>query len=276
MGVVSFGPEYRKWVRRMTGGRAPPTRAGTPRYGTAFPSVRAPGATARPQIVCFPFAGGGASAYRQWGKAFRPDIDVCALQLPGREDRLAEPLLRSVDAVVEALVPVLKPVLDGPYVLFGHSMGALIIFGVARRLAASGGPLPRHLFVSAHRAPDLPDRRSPLHPLPEPEFIERLRTFAGTPELVFEEPDLAEIVLPILRADFELCETYEYADAAPLPCPITAFGGVEDPTVDRDELDGWRRHTSARFDLRMFPGGHFYLRGAEDVLADHISSVLVP
>jgi medium-chain acyl-[acyl-carrier-protein] hydrolase len=195
--------------------------------------------------------------------------------LPGREDRFVDEVITSVDVVADAIVRAMKPVLDVPFAFFGHSMGALIAFAVTQRLAEAGEPLPQRVFVSAHRAPDLPDPQPQLHKLAEPQFVERLRSFGGTPELVFADPELTELYLPVLRADFTMCETYEFRPGRLLPCPISVFGGQDDATVSSVELDGWRNHTSAEFDMRLFPGGHFYLQGIEPHLAGHMRRVLM-
>jgi medium-chain acyl-[acyl-carrier-protein] hydrolase len=214
--------------------------------------------TARLRIVLFHHAGGSASSY-QLNDVFPDEIEVCSVQLPGRENRFAEPFLTSVDDVVDELTPVIEANADLPYVYFGHNMGALIAFCLARRLP------PWHLFVSSHRAPHLP-AAEPLHDLPEDEFAARLT--ALNPVLL--DPDLRDVYLPILRADLTLCETYDHQPAPALPCPITAFGGREDELVDAAELHGWGYHTSNIFEVRLFPGEHFYLRGAEHRLVQHI------
>jgi medium-chain acyl-[acyl-carrier-protein] hydrolase len=216
--------------------------------------------TARRRIVVFHHAGGSASSY-QLGKHFPADTEICAIQLPGRESRFAEPLLTTLDPVVDELTSVIPS--DLPFAFFGHSMGALIAFEVARRLA------PEHLFVSAHRAPHLADP-TPLHGLDDDALADRLA--ATNP--VLADPDLREIFLPILRADLALCETYTHLPGDPLPCPITVFGGRADDIVTESELREWRQHTSAGFELRMFPGDHFYLRGNESTVSQQIQREL--
>jgi medium-chain acyl-[acyl-carrier-protein] hydrolase len=181
------------------------------------------------RLFVFHHAGGSASSY-QLAKYFPEDVEVCTVQLPGRENRFAEPAHTKVDTVVEELLPVIESTVDLPYAFFGHSMGALIAFETARQLDG-----PRHLFVSAHRAPHLPDR-NPLRHLSDDEFAARLT--ATNP--VLADPDLREIFLPILRADIELCENYVHAPATPLSCPITALGGRDDDLVPAAELAGWR------------------------------------
>ncbi|WP_175411367.1 thioesterase II family protein [Streptomyces sp. TRM64462] len=220
--------------------------------------------TARHRLFVFPHAGAGASAYRLAPHV--PDtVEVVTVQLPGRENRFAEDPLTSVDAVVDELAPLIASRTELPFGFFGHSMGALVAFAVARRLRTMGAPLPARMFLSALRAPDLPDRE-PLHHLPDAELLDRL----GRGEFAGLDPELQELLLPLMRADLTLCETYAYEHEAPLPCPFTVLGGSDDDTVREPELAAWHDHTSADFELRLFPGEHLYVRGAEPQLAETI------
>lgn len=224
--------------------------------------------TARLRLFTFHHAGGAASGYL-WRRYFPAEIEVCAIQLPGRESRFLEAPFTRLAPVVAELTPVIASTVDLPFAFFGHSMGALIAFDVTRRLVADGRALPEHLFLSAHRAPHLPDRDR-IHDLPDEEFLARL----GDSRLAALDAEMRELILPIVRTDIAICETYEYTPNAPLPRPITVFGGADDDKVRGPELHAWGMHTSADFDVRLFPGGHFYLRGAEQSLADHIGQTL--
>jgi surfactin synthase thioesterase subunit len=215
----------------------------------------------RLQLVCFSYAGGSASAYRTWPQDLPADIDVCAVQLPGRDNRLAERPFTRLPELVEALASALEPNLRAPFAFFGHSMGALVAFELTRELRRRGGPPPLQLFVSACRAPQLSDPDPPIHLLPEPELLEELRRLDGTPGHVFENPELRSLVLPTLRADFAVCETYVHEPDEPLAISISAFGGASDNEVSPGQLLGWRTQTSASFGLRIFPGNHFYFLG---------------
>jgi medium-chain acyl-[acyl-carrier-protein] hydrolase len=217
-----------------------------------FPNVRFR-PEARLRLFCFPYAGGGGHIYRNWQAGLPPDIEVCPVQLPGRGSRLGEPGFRNMPALTEALARVVGPRLDRPFALFGHSMGGIIAFELTRALR------PAHLFVSGCSAPHIPDEEAPTFDLPEAEFIEKLRSINGTPAEVFDHPELLQMMLPLLRADFELVETYAYVPGEPLACPITAIGGLKDEDVTREKLEAWREHSTAAFSLRMLPGGHFFV-----------------
>lgn len=223
-----------------------------------------PRVQARLRLFCFPYAGGGASAYRGWAKDLAPTIDVCPVQYPGRETRIQESAYTSLSAIVKDAAASLLPLLDRPYAFFGHSMGALVAFELVRHLVRQGGPGPQHLFVSGFRAPMLPYETTLRHDLPAQEFMRQLRLLEGTPKEALDVPELMEFILPILRADCQVCDDYRYPDATPLPCALTVFGGTEDAVACEEDLRPWQRLTRAEFELRMFPGGHFFLQSARD------------
>lgn len=229
---------------------------------------------ARMRLFCLPYAGGGASAYRPWANGLQADVQLCPVQLPGRENRLGERLFTSVGDLVPPLVDALRPFLDRPFAIFGHSMGGLLAFEAARRMRRLGLPAPRQLFVSSHRAPHLRDRATQMHLLGPAEFREALRNLHGTPEEVLSNEELMQIAEPILRADFQLCETYAYTPDAPLDMPISVFGGTDDADVPEEDLRPWEQHTNAGAALQMFPGHHLYLRNCRDALVATINSTL--
>ena len=229
----------------------------------------------RLRLFCFSYAGGGASLFRSWSEDLPTDIEVCAIQLPGRESRLAEPPLSSMRAIVDALSTRLAACLDGPFAFLGHSMGALVAFELACELRRRHMPGPTHLVLSAHAAAHLPPRRPPLHQLDTDLFIERIRAMGGTPAEVFQSPELVDLMLPSIRADFTVCETYVPRDEPPLDCRITALGGIADPDVDESSLWAWSALTRERpFSVRLFPGGHFFIREQQQVLLQTISQEL--
>ncbi|NEO69417.1 beta-ketoacyl synthase N-terminal-like domain-containing protein [Moorena sp. SIO3H5] len=229
---------------------------------------------AKLRLFCFPYAGAGASIFRSWLEFLPPDIEVCSIQLPGRENRLQEEPFTRLSALIQALTPVLRSYLDIPFAFFGHSLGALISFELARELRKQNLPSPVHLFVSASAAPQVPDLNLPIHRLPDEEFIESLGRLNGTPEETLQNPELMELFLPVLRADFAILETYFYSSADPLDCPITVFGGKSDPKVSDSQLEAWRKQTEREFTMQMFPGDHFFLKSHDQLLLEAIATQL--
>lgn len=211
-------------------------------------------------LFCFPHAGGGASWFRVWSKQWPRWVSLYPVELPGRESRLHDRAFDRIAPLVAALVHDLAPYVHKPFAFYGHSMGALIAFELARALRASAGVQPSHLFVSGCQAPNAPLRRAPIHALPRAAFVRELRRMRGTPAEILDCGELMDLMLPTLRADFSLCETYVYRPGLPLNCPISAFGGSEDPLVSRDDLAGWHEQTNGSFALRLFPGGHFFVQ----------------
>lgn len=216
---------------------------------------------AKARLFCFPFAGGNTLFYRSWSRHFPSEIELRPVRLPGREGRFKEACYREATPLAQALVEGLSSYLDLPFAFFGHSMGALLAFELARALRRRGDPGPFSLMVSGRSAPHLPLSRAILHTLPDPALIDELRNYGGTPEIVLRNDEIMELFLPMIRADFAISETYVHTPDAPLKCPIRAFGGETDHMVSKTELDAWRQQTSDSFALRMFPGGHFYLDG---------------
>ena len=233
-----------------------------------------PNPAAQVRLFCLPFAGGGASIYRPWGRALPQAVEVCPIQLPGRENRLREPLYTNIQVLAERLVSQILPYAQKPFALFGHSMGALLAFELTRALRRHDGPMPLFLFLSAHRAAHLPLRRQPLSDLPDGEFIRAVRRLGGTPEEVFAHPDLLKLALPILRADFAMCDRYGFVPESPLNCPLILYAGRQDPEVLPQEVEAWREHTTGIARLQMFPGDHFFLHSDRDVLMRSITSAL--
>jgi medium-chain acyl-[acyl-carrier-protein] hydrolase len=227
---------------------------------------------ARLRLFCFPYAGGGASVYRGWGSSLPGDLEVCPVQLPGRESRLRDQPFNRPEPLIQAIADVLAPYLaEMPFVFFGHSMGAMISFELARELRRRGQALPQHIFVSGRRAPQLPAREEAIHELPEAEFLERLRELNGTPEEVLQHTELMKLLLPILRADFAVNETYTYVEEEPFDFGISAFGGLGDEDITREDVAAWKDHTRGRFRQRMLPGDHFFVNSAKDLILESVA-----
>jgi medium-chain acyl-[acyl-carrier-protein] hydrolase len=199
---------------------------------------------------------------------------VCPVELPGRGLRFLEPPVRSICATVSTLSADLRDYLGAPFAFFGHSMGAVVAFELARKLRAEGLATPTHMFVSAHRAPHLPSTSPRRAELPDPELVAELRALNGTPEEVLRDRELLEMMLPIVRADFAACETYTWEEGSPLSCPMVAFGGLRDAEVPRPDLDAWRVHTSGEFSIRLFDGDHFFLHEGERATLSEIARAI--
>jgi medium-chain acyl-[acyl-carrier-protein] hydrolase len=227
------------------------------------------------RLFCFPYAGGGASAYRTWNKELTSDIEVCWIQWPGRENRIRERPFETIDELVPALVNGLSEWLVPPFAFYGHSLGAKIAFETTRHLRRTGKVQPSHLFVGASQAPQLPWPHPPLHVLREDEFIKEVqKRYGGVPREVLQDAELRALLIPTLRADVRLIETYRYDPEPPLNCAITVFGGSDDNTVDRIGLDAWRHQTSQAFRLLMVAGDHFFLHSARQQLLNAIGGSL--
>lgn len=225
------------------------------------------------RLFCFPYAGGGAAAiYRTWQQSLPPEVEVCPILLPGRETRFTEPAYVQIEMLVQKLSEEILPYLNVPFQFFGHSMGALISFELTRQLRRQHQPQPTQLFVSAHRAPQITRHQESIYALPEKEFIESIKKLGGTPETILQNDELMQLFLPVLRADFELCEVYQHKTEAPLAMPIAAFGGLEDKDVPIADLEAWRSQTTSSFSMQTFAGGHFYLHPYQKQLLQTISA----
>jgi medium-chain acyl-[acyl-carrier-protein] hydrolase len=218
------------------------------------------------RLFCFPYAGGNAQVYRNWQRDFPAEVSLSLAHLPGRGARIGEAPFRECRELVNALAEAITPQLPPVFAFWGHSMGALVTFELARELRRRGRPTPLALFVSGRGAPQIPDPSPPAFNLPDQDFIAELRRLNGTPRELLDHPELAELFLPTIRADFELIETYVYKPEAPLACAIYAYGGLEDETIPAAELKAWQKQTSVAFKVRMFPGDHFYIHTSRDLV----------
>ncbi|MEU3737553.1 alpha/beta fold hydrolase [Streptomyces sp. NPDC032198] len=209
------------------------------------------------RLICFPHAGGSASFYHPFSRELSPLVEALAVQYPGRQDRRAEGCATDLADLADRIGEALTPWTDRPFALFGHSMGATLAYEVARGLEAAGRA-PDALFVSARRAPHR-NRNDGWHLSPDSDLIADLKALDGTGTPIYDDPEFLALILPVLRSDYRAAETYRHRPGPKLNCPITALAGDADPRVPVDELRHWGDHTAGRFDLQVFPGGHFYL-----------------
>lgn len=226
------------------------------------------GTDARLRLFCFAHAGGGSAFFRPWRARMSPDIEVCPVVLPGRESRIRETPHTRMAPLIDELVTGLRPYLERPYAFFGHSLGSAVAYETARALRRQGDPGPEALVVSGRRAPHVPSRYPPVSQLRDEDFMAEMVRLGGTPAEVAGQSEMVRLFLPVLRADFELNETYRPQRGGPgLTCPVHAFSGDRDPLAAPQEVGSWRNVTSGHFRLRVFPGGHFYLKDSEEFVA---------
>ena len=223
------------------------------------------------RLFCFPYAGGGASAFRSW---HLPGTAIYAVQPPGREDQIQEAPIDSMDSLSSAACEALLPLLDRPFAFFGHCLGGLVAYEVARLLEARHHPPPQILIVSAVRPPHMSGPQGLRNLLTDDQFIAWLRTIGGTPEAALQNRRLMAMVLPALRADYSLYCSHVTDRIVPLHCPLLSIGGDCDPMVSLEEVMAWRYYAT-QFETRIFPGGHFFFASDEKRFLPVLSDFLM-
>jgi surfactin synthase thioesterase subunit len=235
-----------------------------------------PSPSARLRLFCVPHAGGGTIPYRSWALQLSPTIEVITIRLPGREFRHQEPPFTSIDDIMPVLMREVTPWLDLPHAWFGHSLGALISFEACRALRRLSLPQPVRLLVSGRPAPHLAARFPPIHAAPDSRLLERIKEMGGTPPEILNDTAMLYSLLPTLRADLKAAETYKCQPDPPLACPISVFGAASDRFAIADELYAWEKHSSAECEVRILPGGHFFLHEQLQQMLDAITGDLLP
>ena len=249
------------------------------KQGSQFVTAR-PKPEAASRLFCFPHAGGGPVAYFDWSEYLGQDIECVCLQYAGRGQRLREEPRTCVEDLVREIGPSFAEMADKPFALYGHSFGGIVAFELARQIRRSGLPGPHHLFVGAARPPHLELPYPEIHQVADRQFIESVQSrYGGIPEAIYRDPEILEMFLPAMRADFTAYETYRFEPDDPLDVPITAFAGADDKAVTRECLEEWALHTVAGFDINVLPGGHFLppasareqIRAIQISIAAHLS-----
>ncbi|WP_323137852.1 alpha/beta fold hydrolase [Streptomyces sp. NBC_01433] len=232
----------------------------------------------RVRLICFPHAGGTATLFHRWPGHLPADVELLATQYPGRQERFAEPCVETMAELADRITDALEPVVTGPrrlpFVLFGHSLGSAVAYEVARRLDERHGIVPDRVIVSGRSAPHAPRGSATLHTLDDERLIAAARHLGNMASSVYDDPDLRPLLLPSLRSDFRVIESYRPHDPAPLRAPVTAVGGDRDPGCPVAELESWSSLTTAGFESRVFPGDHFYLVPTEAELLAFIAERL--
>lgn len=238
--------------------------------------IRQASAARRLRLFCFPYSGGNAVSFSPWQRELDPAIEVCAVQLPGRGARFREKPYTSFPALIEALAELIKHQDRLPFVFFGHSLGALVMFELARHCRQHGLPMPEHMFASGCNSPSFRSktRSRRLHELEDDALIDALKDFNGTPQEVLENRELMNLVLPVIRADFALGADYHYQPGSPLDIPITVLTGKLDKHVQQEGLEGWQKETTQDFRIHCFEGDHFFINSERSAVLDGLSAEL--
>lgn len=219
---------------------------------------------AEKRLFCFPFAGGSAAAYRSWDQLLKPDVELCAVEIPGRV-YMRQTAVQNMDALVDAIYPQILELLDRPFIFFAHSYGSAIAYEVTKRLQKEGKPLPLHLFVSSRRPPHFTDTRPQSVDLSDEEFIDVMQNiYHAIPDVVLNEPDLLKMTLPIFREDIRINEIYQGELSPLLKVPVTLFHGKEDRSEELDRLQKWEETTAEPFRIQSFEGSHFFIDSAKE------------
>lgn len=228
-----------------------------------------PEATLR--LFCFPYAGGSATIFRKWSDNLPENIEICAIQLPGRGSRMREKPHTQINDLINDLHSAIASTLaEKPFVFLGHSMGALLAFELCHLLEKQ----PEHLIVSGHRAPQEPATYTPIYKLSDQEFLEELKDLGGMQKQILDNKELMDMLIPILRADFSVCDTYQYRNRTRLDCNITAMGGIQDSRTTKENLALWKKQTTNLFSLSMLPGEHFFIHSHENLYFEVVNRIL--
>ncbi|MBS0420861.1 MAG: thioesterase [Proteobacteria bacterium] len=225
------------------------------------------------RLLCLPYAGGSAATYIPWSRLIPADVELIALQPPGRGSRMAQAPHAQMAPLVAELMGVFAKVTDRPYVLFGHSLGSRVGFEVIVQCQRNGLPLPAHFIASGSRAPYLAKRELPIHDLPDAQFVEALRELDGTPEEILDNSELMQWLLPLLRADFRIADLHR-ASQTRIHCPLTVLAGTEDKTIPPQDIEAWRDLAGGECDIHWVSGGHFFVERNREWVLEQVNAIL--
>jgi surfactin synthase thioesterase subunit len=226
------------------------------------------------RLLCFPFAGGTATNFRLWARHLPDHVEFCPVEYPGHGTRRAEPLINRIPKLVESAAAGLADEFDSPYALYGHSLGSIVAFELARHMTAAGKP-PAHLFVSGRKAPQLQRPHKDMHKMSDDAFVDAImQRYGGIPQEVLDEPELLAMMMPMARADIEMYELYAYAPGEQLPCRISTFAGEEDHSHPPAELNAWNEQSVVGCTSSVLPGGHFFINTHKDLFLQRLSQQL--
>lgn len=226
------------------------------------------------RLFCLPYAGGSTRIFKNWDWALPDFVELCPIELPGRGARFDETPYTNLEPLVDDVLGTITERLDLPIALFGYSFGSLIAFETARRLTAEFASTPACLAVAAFRPPSAPPPAEAASLLPDDQFRQRLRDLNGTSNALLDNEELMDLMLPVIKADFFVADTYVYRPGPPLDCPIVAFGSNDDPEVRADEILDWARHTTAGFTFHRMPGDHFFVHTHNALLLRELAAEL--
>lgn len=225
------------------------------------------------RLFCFHHSGGGASSYYPWAEHLSPKIEMIAVQLPGRENRFSEPLTNNLNDIVTKLSEGFAVYKDKPFFVFGHSLGALISFEFVKSIHKLYSLYPRHIIISATKAPHLPFRMKNLSKLDDKTIKEKLRVYNGIDERILNNDELLELFLPIIKSDFSIYENYNFLESKPIPCNILALSGEQDQTVSQEEILAWAKYAERKFEHISFPGKHFFIKDHQNKILEIINQI---
>ncbi len=231
-------------------------------------------ARGRVRLVCFPYAGGSPSVFHGWRQTLPEEVSLYGVHLPGRSRRIVEKPVETVEEMVDATVQALNPHLSAPLVFFGHSMGAVLAFEVARMLRRRAGIEPAHLILAGYVAPQLPRTNVVRRDLSDSALKDKLRELGGTPPEILDDPRMMDMLLPSLRADFNAIGAYQFRPEPPLSCPITTIAGDADTHCSPAEIEQWRVQTRGEFTTHVLHGGHFFIQSAAAPLQEIIAEIV--